>query len=139
MGPGGQRMEIEASLDNLQLVRAFLKEQAAACGLPYEAAMDLITAADEALTNIVVHGYQHDPDRRIEVEAEADDDGITVRLLDRAPRYDPTARPEPDLSIPLHRRPVGGLGIYMMKQSVDEITYQPRPGGGNILTLRKAR
>jgi len=132
-------MTVAASLDNLQPVRNFLKRQAALSSLSEDDALDLIMAVDEALTNIVIHGCDQDPECHIEVVTEPTAAGMLVHLLDYAPPFDPTAFPDPDLSIPLHRRPVGGLGIFMMKQTVDEVTYEPRPGGGNILTLRKSR
>lgn len=137
MGSGTHSLTVAADLKNLLAIREFLKPLASASGLSKEATIDLITAVDEAATNIIVHGYHHAPEQTIDIRAERLADGLRVRLLDRAPAYDPTHRPPPDTSIPLEERSVGGLGVYMMQLSVDELSYRPRPGGGNVLTLVK--
>ena len=137
MDKSRQVIRIAASLENLEPVRDFLKEQGETCGLSINATLDLITAVDEALTNIITHGYQNNARRSVEVEAKPGRGGLCVRLLDRAPAFNPLTFPRPNLDIPLHRRPPGGLGIFLMRQSVDEVSYRPRPGGGNILVLCK--
>jgi anti-sigma regulatory factor (Ser/Thr protein kinase) len=54
-----------------------------------------------------------------------------------APPFDPTRVPDPDLTLPLEERPLGGLGIYLIRQSVDKMVYRAVPEGGNELTLVK--
>jgi anti-sigma regulatory factor (Ser/Thr protein kinase) len=71
--------------------------------------------------------------------AELVGDDIVITLEDRAPVFDPTAVPSPDLSVPpQHRRP-GGMGIHLMRLATDSIEHRARPGGGNILTLTRSR
>ncbi len=62
---------------------------------------------------------------------------VMIRLRDLAPVFDPTRVPPPDLSVPLFDRQPGGLGIHLMRQSVDELRHRPRPGGGNELIMVK--
>jgi anti-sigma regulatory factor (Ser/Thr protein kinase) len=109
---------------------------AIAGGAPPVCLDDLVQAVDEAATNIVVHGYGHDGGP-IDIDARVEDEQIVIELRDRAPAFDPTEVPEPDLSIPpLQRRP-GGMGLHLIRLSTDSMTYRPRAGGGNILTLTR--
>ena len=99
---------------------------------------DLVQAVDEAVTNVIVHGYRGEPGT-IDLTAELIGDDIVITLEDRAPTFDPTTVAAPDLSIPpQHRRP-GGMGVHLMRLAVDSIRHRPRPGGGNILILTRSR
>jgi serine/threonine-protein kinase RsbW len=73
----------------------------------------------------------------IELEVNHNGDSLVISLRDRAPVFDPTKLPAPDLSLPLERRQIGGLGVFMMQESVDQIRHKPLPEGGNELVLVK--
>jgi serine/threonine-protein kinase RsbW len=129
-------MTVPAHLDRLADIRALVREVAIAGGAPPVCLDDLVQAVDEAATNIVVHGYGHEGGP-IDIDARVEDEQIVIELRDRAPAFDPTEVPEPDLSIPpLQRRP-GGMGLHLIRLSTDSMTYRPRAGGGNILTLTR--
>ncbi len=130
-------LQIAATLDNLPVAREFVLSVAGEHSLGSEAAYDLVLAVDEAVTNIIRHGYGEHAEGTIEVEAAQEDSTLVIRVRDHAPHFDPTAAPAPDLSVPVARRPLGGLGIFMIRQSVDAVSYRPLPGGGNELTLVK--
>jgi serine/threonine-protein kinase RsbW len=71
----------------------------------------------------------------VKVDVVTEGDRFIVTLEDDAPPFDPTSVPSPDVSVhPGQRRP-GGMGVLLARLCVDEMTYRPRPGGGNILTL----
>jgi serine/threonine-protein kinase RsbW len=133
-----RRLEIPAQLERLADVRAAVRELARACAAPVTCMDDLVQAVDEAVTNIIVHGYRGDSGT-IELTAELIDDDIVVTIEDRAPPFDPTTVPAPDVSIPPHRRQPGGMGIHLMRLAMDSVRHRPRPGGGNILTLTRSR
>jgi serine/threonine-protein kinase RsbW len=129
-------MTVPAALERLADIRALVREVAIEGGAPPVCLDDLVQAVDEAATNIVVHGYGHDGGP-IDIDARVDGEQIVIELRDRAPAFDPTEVPEPDLSIPpLQRRP-GGMGLHLIRLSTDSMTYRPRDGGGNILTLTR--
>jgi serine/threonine-protein kinase RsbW len=86
--------------------------------------------------NIVLHGYQGQPGQ-IEVRVRAEGSDVKVLLRDQAPPFDPTLVPEPDITLPLERRPVGGLGIFLSRKLMDEIRHRHLPEGGNEVTLTK--
>jgi len=127
---------IAARAEHLAKIRHFVEHTAAALGAGQEEIDDLVLAVDEAATNVIVHGYQCQPGL-IEVEVGRQGDALLVRLRDGAPLFDPTLLPMPDVTLPLEMRPLGGLGIFLMRQSVDEMTYRVTPEGGNELTLIK--
>lgn len=127
---------IAAQLENLAEIRRFMREEAEALGAGEEAICDLELAVDEASCNIVCHGYEQ-RQGLIQVSVERDGDRLIVRLRDEAPLFDPTRHPLPDVTLPLEQRPLGGLGIFLIRRSVDELTYRVSPEGGNELTLIK--
>ena len=130
-------MTVPAELARLSDIRALVREVAIEGGAPPVCLDDLVQAVDEAATNIVVHGYGHQGGP-IDVDARVEDERVVIELRDRAPAFDPTEVPEPDLSIPpLQRRP-GGMGLHLIRLATDSMTYRPRAGGGNILTLTRS-
>jgi serine/threonine-protein kinase RsbW len=98
---------------------------------------DILLATTEAATNIIVHGYQ-EKEGTIDIEVTKDRDSLVIRLRDQAPLFDPTNVPSPDVSLPLENRPLGGMGILLTKDAMDEVTYQVTPNGENELTLVKS-
>jgi serine/threonine-protein kinase RsbW len=127
---------ISAEVENLSAVRDFVAQQAMIHGADPDALYDLILAVDEAVTNIVVHGYG-DQVGTIEIAVRREGDALVVYLHDQAAPFDPHAVPPPDLSLPLEKRPIGGMGVHMMKQLVDRVIHRVPPQGGNELTLVK--
>ena len=129
-------LRIPAELDRVADVRGLVRDVAGACNAPGPCMDDLVQAVDEAATNVIVHGYRGAPGW-VEVAAERVDDRIVVTVTDEAPAFDPTAVPEPDLSVPPARRRPGGMGIHLMREATDRLDHEPRPGGGNILTMAR--
>ena len=134
----GRRLRIPAELERLADVRAAVRDLARACAAPVTCIDDLVQAVDEAVTNIIVHGYRGQPGT-IDLTTELIGDDIVITLEDRAPDFDPTTIPAPDITIPPHRRRPGGMGIHLMRLALDSVHHRPRPGGGNILTLTRSR
>jgi len=130
------RASFSAVLANLEPIRCFVEQAASHMQIPELAAGDVIQAVDEAVTNIILHGYAG-KEGMVEVELERQDDALVVRLRDRAPQFDPTSISAPDLTLRLEQRRPGGLGIYLIRRLVDRIQYRVPAQGGNELTLVK--
>ncbi|HEX7222958.1 MAG TPA: ATP-binding protein [Candidatus Limnocylindrales bacterium] len=130
------RLRVPAELGRVAELRHFVRDAARDAGAPVECLEDLVQAVDEAATNAIIHGYRGEPGW-LEVRAAVDREGdeFVVTLEDAAPAFDPTSCPEPDLTIPPMARKPGGMGVHLIRESTDRMTYRPRPGGGNILTL----
>jgi serine/threonine-protein kinase RsbW len=129
-------LKIMAKLEHLAEIYGFVRDTAATLSLDSADAYDLQLAVDEAVTNIIIHGYQG-RGGKIEIEIEQDGDTLVVRLRDEAPPFDPTTVPPPDLTRPLAEQSPGGRGIHLMRQVMDEAIHQVTAGGGNELTLVK--
>lgn len=127
---------VEATLDDLVAMRRFINETVAELGVSDDAAGELLLAVNEALTNILLHGYDGRPGE-IEILVEPSGADVVVRLLDRARLYDPTLVASPDVTLPLEQRAPGGLGVHMMRELTDDLRYREAPGGGNELIMAK--
>jgi serine/threonine-protein kinase RsbW len=129
-------LRVAADVAQLAEIRTFVEQHARALGADAAAIYDLVLAVNEVATNIVVHGYRSQPGA-IEVDLRQQGDAIEIRLRDHAPLFDPTCVPAPDLTLPLHKRPFGGMGVHVTRQIMDSMRYHATPEGGNELTLVK--
>jgi serine/threonine-protein kinase RsbW len=129
-------LNIQAHVSQLAVARQFMSDVGERLGLPESVTDPLTLAMDESLSNIILHGYEDKPGT-ISIDIERVQDAVVVRLRDHAPPFDPTRLPNPDTSLPLDKRPVGGMGVYLARRSVDSIVYQQTEDGGNQLTLTK--
>lgn len=125
-----------ADLSNLAAMRRFVGEVAAAAAGEPEAITDMLLAMNEATTNLVQHGYRGNPGD-IEIEVGYEGDALVVCLRDWSPPFDPAQVPDRDVTVPLEERPLGGLGITMMRQLTDDLIYCRWPDGVNELILIK--
>ncbi len=128
---------IRADLKEVHRVSEAIENAMQSGGFPEEAILDLQLAAEESVVNTIVHGYRG-TEGEVSVHIEVNSQSIRVRIEDHAPRFDPLSLPVPDMETDLAERPVGGLGIFLMRQMVDEAHYQYLDGK-NILTLIKVR
>ena len=128
-------LHVAAELENLAVVRRFVQEAAEVLSVEPSAIDDVVLAVDEAVTNIVTHGYRG-RQGGVDIDVTQDGDSLVVRLQDNAPAFDLAAVPLPDIALPLEQRPLGGMGVYLMRQAVDEVIYRALPRG-NELTLIK--
>jgi serine/threonine-protein kinase RsbW len=127
-------IRVDSDLGRLAEVRDFLRTAADEMGAGDACTADLVQAVDEAATNAIIHGHAGSPGW-VEVDVATAGDRLIVTVADDAPPFDPTTVPAPDLTVhPAQRRP-GGMGVLLARLCVDELTYRPRPGGGNMLTL----
>jgi anti-sigma regulatory factor (Ser/Thr protein kinase) len=132
----GSSLRVIAELRNLDAIRHFVRDTATTLEVDADAIYDALLAVTEAATNIIVHGYRNKPGI-IEIEMSREGDSLLVRLRDQADPFDPTSVPAPDLTLPLEKRPSGGMGIHVIRQVTDEMIYRAIPKGGNELTLVK--
>jgi len=127
---------IAATVENLARMRSFVDEAATRMGAGSDCIANMVLAMDEAATNIILHGYCNEPGC-IEIEVAYKDDTLMVTLRDQAPLFDPRLVPEPCIDLPLDKRPLGGLGVYIMRHLTDELRYRVTADGKNELTLVK--
>jgi serine/threonine-protein kinase RsbW len=132
-----RRLRVPAELERLAEVRQLVREATRAAGAQPGTVDDLVQAVDEAAANTITHGYAGAPGW-IEVGVAVAGEDLLVTIEDDAPAFDPTRNPEPDMSVSALVRGPHGMGIHLMRLATDGMTYRPREGGGNILTLTRS-
>ena len=126
---------IDALTENLDAVIAFVTEQLEAVACSMKAQMQIEVAVEELFVNIAHYAYAPNTgSATIRTEITADTAEIT--FIDSGVPYDPLAKPDPDVTLSAKERQIGGLGIYMVKKSMDDMRYEYRDGK-NILTIVK--
>lgn len=102
--------------------------------------LKMTLALEEAVMNAITHAFAgRPPPHRITVRLDISDAAVAAEVIDNGQPFDPTAAPDPDLSLPLEQRQPGGLGIHLMRAMTDRLHYRRSDDGNNILRLEKAR
>ena len=115
-----------------EFLDAFCEE----AGVDMEMTMSLNLAMEEAVVNVMDYAYPKGTEGSVNIEARLDDEGMTFVIIDSGIPFDPTATEDADTTLPLDERDIGGLGIFLTRQIMDNIKYE-RNNDKNILTLRK--
>ena len=144
-----REMTIEAVVGNYQRVKDFVRENLMAAGCDEAVILASCMAAEEIFTNIAYYAYDNEGGSADTNDCRKPSGTATIRLIvspdqgelslvfeDSGQKYDPLTREDPDITLAAKERKVGGLGIYMTKQVMDDIFYEYREGR-NILTMKK--
>ena len=133
-----KELNIAATVENIEAVTDFVNEQLEALNCPMKAQMQIDIAIDELFGNIAHYAYNPDVgDATVRVEVIEDPLSVVITFIDGGVPYDPLAAADPDTTLSAEDRAIGGLGIFMVKKSMDEITYRYE-NGSNILSIRKS-
>lgn len=138
-------LNIAAKVDNLQDVLDFIDAELEANDCSMKAQMQLDIAVEEMYVNIAHYAYtdtdvpEEERTATVSIDFVDRDAGKSVRisLADRGMPYDPLAKEDPDVTLSAEERQIGGLGIYMVKKSMDEVSYEYKDGT-NIFTMVKS-
>ena len=132
-----KEMTLAATVENIEVVTDFVNEQLEAMECPMKAQMLIGIAIDELFGNIAHYAYTPDVgEATVRVEVAENPLSVVITFIDGGVPYDPLATEDPDTTLSAEERDIGGLGIFMVKKSMDEITYRYE-GGKNILSIRK--
>jgi anti-sigma regulatory factor (Ser/Thr protein kinase) len=130
-------LTVDATLDNLRLVNAFLEEHLEEADCPLKAQMQISVAAEEIYVNIAHYAYAPETGTAtLRLELQEEPPAVTLTFLDSGIPFNPLDRTDPDVSLPAEEREIGGLGIFMTRKSMDDLRYEFRDGQ-NVLTLIK--
>jgi len=129
-------LTVSSDAERLAEVRTFVRQAVADFGGSKRASDDLVQAVDEATCNVMLHGYAGKAGE-VEIEAALRGRNIEIRILDRAPTFDPTVEPNPSTGSPPRptRRGGMGVGVHLLRTMVDAVHHSARSDGGNELTL----
>lgn len=130
-------LKVQSDLNNLSKIRSFINKAAEKLEFTNETTAEIVLAVDEACANIITHGYKNNKGH-ITITLLLKDKKMIVTLNDNAPLYNPLkAPPPPDINTPLSGRPLGGMGLKLVKLNTDSIEYKTTSNDGNTLILTK--
>lgn len=133
-----KELTIDAAVENIAKVTEFVDGQLEEMGCPMKAQMQIDIAIDELFSNIAHYAYNPEVGpATVRVEVADNPMSVVITFIDKGVPYDPLAKGDPDITLPAEEREIGGLGIYMVKKSMDEISYEYKDGQ-NILTIKKS-
>ena len=106
-------------------------------GLPDDVTFRLTLALDEIVSNVIRHGLDPGSTQVVLVRLAIADGIVTATVIDDGRPFDPRDAPPPNLDVPIEERTPGGLGVHLVKATMDDVIYS-REGGQNVLTIRKS-
>ena len=135
--PGPDELNVEATPDNLLAVQSFIEERLEGTACSPKAQMEIGIAVEEIFINIAHYAYAPEVGTAtVRVEVSRDPVAVTITFTDHGVPYDPLAKSDPDVTLSAEEREIGGLGIFMTKKLMDDVTYTYKDGQ-NVLTLKK--
>ena len=132
-----KELTIEATTDNIDTVIEFVDAQLEEYGCGMKEQMQIDVAIDELFSNIAHYAYHPETGyATVRVEVLQEPLAVEITFIDNGKQYDPLAKEDPDINLTLDEREIGGLGIFIVKKSMDAINYEYKDGK-NILTIKK--
>ena len=130
-------LTVEAKLDNLAQVLQFVDSRLEEADCPIGMQMKIDVAVEELFVNIASYAYAPGSgSATVRMEVEENPKTVVIVFMDRGVPYDPLAKDDPDVTLSLNDREIGGLGIFMVKKGMDDMVYAYE-NGQNVLTIRK--
>ncbi len=130
-----KELVIEADRRNLNRVLAFVDEQLEQVDCPMATQITIDVAVEELFVNIASYAYDTETEIAVvQVTVHEEPLSVEITFIDNGKQYDPLAKPDPDTTLPLKERKKGGLGIFMVKNTMDNVVYEYKDGR-NILTM----
>ena len=132
-----RRLTIVNEVDEISRLAGFIDEMAQQADIDPALAMSLNLALEEAVTNVVLYAYPEGQAGTVDIQATVCDGLLTFVVTDTGKAFDPTTQvADADITLSAEQRPIGGLGVFLVKQIMDTVAYR-RSDGKNILTLCK--
>lgn len=132
-----KELTVDAAPGSLQEIKAFIVDQTRAAGCPEAARTQILVAADEVFANIANYAYGGGVgSASVRFDVEPEPRAAVITFTDGGVPFDPLEMKAPDTSLSAGQRKIGGLGIFMVRKLMDEVSYKYE-GGRNVLTVKK--
>ena len=131
-----QKLTLHNDISEVPLLGEFVEQVAEQLGYNASDTMNLNLAIEEAVVNVMNYAYPEGTTGEILLEATTTDTQLVFTIKDSGTPFDPTKADDPDTTLSVEERPIGGLGIFLVRQLMDSVSYQ-YTDGCNILTLGK--
>ena len=123
-------------ISEISRLAGFIDEVAEKFSLPMDLVFSLNLVLEEAVTNVIMYAYPKEEHEFIYLSADIKDGSLVFVLTDSGKEFDPTLIPDADISLSAEERQIGGLGIFLIRQIMNEVKYE-RIDNKNVLTLEK--
>ncbi len=137
--PKRWELTVDGRLENLATIAEFVTKAAQASGLNEKATFEVQMAVDEACVNVIEHGYGEEDKGEIALCCECAEGDFVVTIRDNAHPFEPDAVPPPDTTCCLDKRKKGGLGLYFMRQLMDEVCFHFTAEGSELTMVKRIR
>ena len=133
-----KELTIAATIENIETVTDFVNEQLEAYDCPMKAQMQIDIAIDELFGNIAHYAYNPEiGSATVRVEVIEDPLSVVITFIDNGIPYDPLKKDDPDTTLSAEDRAIGGLGIFMVKKTMDDIIYEYKDGQNRLTIVKK--
>lgn len=132
-----KEIHITNDIKQLPLVNDEMMQITNQLGVSEKMRMNLKLALEEAVTNVILYAYPDEKDKDITIQFEITADLLKIMITDTGLPFDPTLKETPDLTLSVHEKPIGGLGIHLVREIMTDVEYI-RKGDKNILTMIKS-
>ena len=129
-------LTLHNNVQEASLLAPFIETIAMENGLDHSLTMELNLAVEEAVVNVMEYAYPQGETGEVTIEVSVADGKLDINIIDSGAPFDPTQKSDPDTSLPVEERSIGGLGIFLVRQVMDTVSYR-RDNGKNILTFTK--
>jgi serine/threonine-protein kinase RsbW len=131
------KLKVPAKLENVPLAMDCVRRAAQEAGIDKKMAYQIQVAVDEACANVVQHAYRDMEPGEMEISCYLDETQLVIHIRDWGRSFVPDKVPEPDVAAPLEERDLGGLGLFLIHQFMDDVQFKFDPEQGNELTMAK--
>lgn len=133
-----KELTVEAIVEQIETVTEFVNAELEKLDCPMKARIQLDIAIDEIVSNIAYYAYGEKTGTvTVRIEVLQEENGVQLMFLDSGVPYDPLTRQDPDISAEIEERKEGGLGIFLVRKTMDDMKYEYKDGQ-NCLTIRKS-
>ncbi len=129
-------LTIQNEIGQLPVIHEFLQQIADDAKLSESISMNIKLAVEEAVVNVISYAYSGEKNKPIDISVRYEKGQMRITIVDSGIAFDPISNLEPDVTLPLEERPIGGLGTFLYKQLMTEVSYV-RSGNKNVLTMIK--
>jgi len=132
-----RKITLSNRIDELTRISSFLKKCSDHWGIPAPVTLSLNLVMEEAFTNVVQYAYLDNHDHDIDLIIKKKDKELEITLIDDGKQYDPTQEKEPDINLSANERPIGGLGVFLIKKTMDNVSYFRKDNKNHLVMVKK--
>ena len=130
-------VQITNQRDQVDTVRKFFDDYSKENKLTEKTVHDIQMALDELLTNIVNYGYEDTDEHQIDIHFGVNDDAVKVEIVDDSKPYNILEKDNPDISLSMEDKPIGGLGIFLIKKLMSNVDYYTEEGKNHLVMIKE--